>query len=344
MEYARLGSTGLVVSRMSYGSWVSFKTQVDVVAAHELMLHAFKAGINLFDNAEAYAAGESERIMGEAVKMGIEKGDWARSDLVLTTKLFMGTKSGPNDTGLSRKHIVEGIRASLARSQLEYFDVVFCHRQDPFTPIEETVRAMSHIIERGWALYWGTSEWTAQAITQACEIADRLHLIRPCCEQPEYNLVRRDRVELEYAPLYETYGLGLTTWSPLMSGVLTGKYSGMQFPEGTRLALPEFQWLRKLFEQRPDLFAKADKLVEIADKVGCSRAQLAIAWVLKNPKVSTVLLGATSVAQLDENLAAMAVSKKLTPELMKEIDALMPAPLPDRITLAARSTRKYLNH
>lgn len=319
MKYRFLGDSGLLVSRLSFGSWVTFDAQLDFEKAYDIMEHAYKNGVNFFDNAEVYANGKSELIMGKVVKAGIERKVWEREDLVISTKLFFGTKPGPNNTGNSRKHIVEGMKASLKRFDLDYVDLVFCHRPDPSTPIEESVRAMNFIIEQGWAFYWGTSEWCAKDIIEACDIADRLGLIRPVYDQPQYNIFERSRVEYDFDVLYKKYKYGLTTWSPLASGFLTGKYS-KGIPEGSRLSQPAYKEL--LSKGMEEKVAKADKLIEVAKEVGCSLAQLAIAWVAANPNVSTVILGATSIKQLDENLKAMEFVDKITPEIRDKIDAI----------------------
>ena len=315
MEYRNLGRSGLKVSALSYGSWVTFGTQVDVDAAAEMMKIAYDAGVNFFDNAEAYAGGESEIIMGKALK----KLGWKRSDLVLSTKIFWGGK-GPNDTGLSRKHILEGTKAALERLQTDYVDLVFCHRPDYETPIEETVRAMSYLVDNGYALYWGTSEWSAREISKAYEIAERLHLVPPTMEQPEYNLLDRTRFEVEYKALFEEYGLGSTTWSPLSSGVLTGKYSrGIQ--EG-RLTLPGYEWLKARYESEDGKrrIEAVERLRPIAEELGLSLAALSLAWVTKNPNVSTVITGASKPSQVEQNMKALESAKLLTPEIMKRID------------------------
>ncbi|CAI5704902.1 hypothetical protein KXD40_001769 [Peronospora effusa] len=319
MKYRYLGNSGLLVSRLSFGSWVTFNTQLDFEKAYSIMEHAYKQGINFFDNAETYANGQSETIMGKVVKAGVERKLWSREDLVISTKLFFGYKGGPNDVGNSRKHLVEGMKASLKRFGMDYVDLVFCHRPDPFTPMEETVRAMNFLIEQGWAFYWGTSEWRAQDIIEACEIADRLGLIRPIFEQPQYNMLKRSRVEFNFDILYKKYNYGLTTWSPLASGILTGKYS-KGIPEGSRLSIPAYKSM--LSNGLKEKAAKADKLAEVAKEVGCSLAQLSIAWVAANPHVSTVILGATSIEQLDENLKAMEFVDKITPEIREKIDAI----------------------
>lgn len=296
------GRSGLIVSRLSYGSWVSFSYQVGADgaaneaaekagadSAYALMKAAFTAGINFFDNAEAYAAGKSEEIMGDCIARGVAEGVWTRSDLVITTKLYFGTRPGPNNRGLSAKHIREGSIASLKRLKLDYVDVLYCHRPDPVTPIEETVRAMAAEISAGRALYWGTSEWSAADISTAVGVADRLGLVRPIVEQPEYNLFARTRVEQEYAPVYAETGLGLTTWSPLASGILTGKYAQKQIPEGSRLTIANYKFLLDdKFGPSAWQIDATEELRPIAAELGCSLPQLAIAWCLTNPRVSTV--------------------------------------------------------
>uniref|UniRef100_K3WXJ1 NADP-dependent oxidoreductase domain-containing protein n=1 Tax=Globisporangium ultimum (strain ATCC 200006 / CBS 805.95 / DAOM BR144) TaxID=431595 RepID=K3WXJ1_GLOUD len=320
MKYRYLGNSGLLVSTLSFGSWVTFDGNFGTDIAYDIMVKAFEGGVNFFDNAEGYAWGKSEEIMGQVVKKGIENGVWTREDLVISTKIFVGTKAvaGPNDQGLSRKHIIEGTKASLKRFGFDYVDVVFCHRPEATTPIEETVRAMNFVIERGWAFYWGTSEWKSADIIEACEIADRLGLIRPIVEQPQYHILERSRVDYDYVNLYKKYKYGLTTWSPLASGVLTGKYSS-GVPEGTRLANAFIKSLQPDLDGR---IAKADKLKVIADELGCSLAQLSIAWCASNPNVSTVILGASSIHQLEENLKANAIIDKITPEIKARIDEI----------------------
>jgi voltage-dependent potassium channel beta subunit len=315
MEYRNLGRSGLKVSALSYGSWVTFGTQVGVDDAAGMMKIARDAGVNFFDNAEAYAGGESEIIMGKALK----KLGWKRSDLVLSTKIFWGGK-GPNDTGLSRKHIIEGTQAALQRMQLDYVDLVFCHRPDYETPIEETVRAMSWLVDKGYAHYWGTSEWSARDITAACEIADRRNLVAPTMEQPEYNLLDRTRFEVEYKPLFDEYGLGTTTWSPLSSGVLTGKY-GKGIQEG-RLTLPGYEWLRERYETEDGKarIETVERLRPIAEELGLSLAEMSLAWATKNPNVSTVITGASKPEQVEQNMKALDAAKLLTPEIMTRID------------------------
>ncbi|KAG2522455.1 hypothetical protein BBO99_00006070 [Phytophthora kernoviae] len=323
MKYRFLGNTGLLVSKLSFGSFVTFNTQLDFEKSYAVMERAFKRGVNFFDTAEAYAGGQSETLMGQIIARGIERDVWSREDLVVGTKVFFGTKHGsgqkpgPNEQGLSRKHVVEGVKASLRRLGLEYVDTMFCHRPDPCTPIEETVHAMNYVIERGWAFYWGTSEWSACDIIEACEIADRLGLIRPAFDQPQYHMLERSRVELDYDILYKKYGYGLTTWSPLAFGILTGKYS-KGIPEGSRLSMTSYMnYVADGFEEK---VAIADKLATIAAEIGCTLAQLAIAWCVSNEIVSTVILGASSIAQLDENLDALNFVDKLTPAIRTRID------------------------
>ncbi|MFT5233141.1 MAG: voltage-dependent potassium channel beta subunit [Candidatus Krumholzibacteriia bacterium] len=329
MEYRHLGKSGLQVSALSFGSWVTFSDQLDVDKAVQCMTAAYDAGVNFFDNAEAYAGGMAETIMGEVFK----KTGWRRGDLVVSTKIFWGGApqgpgkpyiSGPNDCGLSRKHILEGADASLARLQLEYVDLIFCHRPDVGTPIEETVRAMSHLIDQGKALYWGTSEWSAVQIRQAYDIARREHLIPPTMEQPEYNMFKRERVEAEYAELYDDIGLGTTIWSPLASGILTGKYND-GVPDGSRMSLANYQWL--LPELQSDAgrakIEKVKQLKTVADEVGCTLAQLALAWCLSNDDVSTVITGASRVEQVHENMKALTIAEQFTPALQERIEEIL---------------------
>jgi len=316
MQYRYLGSSGLQVSALSFGAWVTFGNQLDVDAAYELMNAAYEAGVNFFDNAEVYADGKAETIMGEVLK----RAPWKRSDLVISTKIFWGGQ-GPNDRGLSRKHIVEGLDAALARLQLDYVDLVFAHRPDLHTPIEETVRAFTHAINQGKAFYWGTSEWSATEIMEAYAIARREHLIPPQMEQPQYHMFHRERLEAEYGPLFEEIGLGTTIWSPLASGLLTGKYN-QGTPDGTRISLEGYEWLRKQFEsaEAQQRLEKVGKLIPIADELGCTIAQLALAWTLKNPHVSTTITGASRVEQVVENMKAIDFVEKLTPEVMTRIE------------------------
>ena len=316
MEYRRLGGTGLKVSVLSFGSWVTFGPQLAGNLAEDCLSAAYDAGVNFFDNAEAYAGGESERIMGEAIRsLG-----WERNSYVISTKLFWGLGSGVNMRNtLNRKYLMQAIDGSLDRLGLDFVDLVYCHRADPDTPLEETVWAMSDMISAGKALYWGTSEWPAEALREAWDIAERHHLHKPVVEQPQYNLLWRDRVEQEYAPLYEGIGLGLTTRSPLASGLLSGKYlDGV--PEGSRATLPGYEWLRDLLTDA-DRNQSVARLQEIADELGCTLAQLSIAWCAKNPNVSSVITGASRVEQVHENLAALEVMPKLTDEVMARIQA-----------------------
>jgi len=315
MPYRRLGRSGLQVSALSFGSWVTFGTQVDTSLARECLTAARDGGVNFFDNAESYAGGESESIMGAAIA---ELG-WPRWSYVISTKVFWGIHEGPNMRNtLNRKYLLQAVESSLERLQLDFVDLLFCHRADPDTPIEETVWAMHDIIERGQALYWGTSEWSADEIRAAWEIAERHHLHKPVMEQPQYNLLERRRVEVEYARLYDDIGLGLTTWSPLASGLLTGKYlDGV--PADSRAALPGYEWLAGMLTDE-GRNAKVRRLVVIADELGCSLAQLAIAWCAANPNVSTVILGASRVEQVHENLKALEVLGALDRDMLDRID------------------------
>jgi voltage-dependent potassium channel beta subunit len=320
MQYRRLGRAGLKVSELSLGSWVTYHNQVDTRAATEMLAAAMDAGINFFDNAEVYAAGQSEVVMGEAFKAL----KWPRLNYLVSTKFFWGIDREGHATNrkdtLNRKYLLQAIDGSLRRLQLEHVDLVYCHRPDPATPIEETVWAMSDMITRGKALYWGTSEWAAADIRAAWDIADKHHLHKPVVEQPEYNLFHRRRVEQEYARLYADIGLGLTTWSPLASGLLTGKYkSGI--PEGSRGAMESMAFLRERLTDPLKNEAVA-RLEGIAARLGGNVAQLAIAWANRNPNVSTVILGASRLSQLEDNLKALALTPKLTAEVVDEIDAI----------------------
>jgi voltage-dependent potassium channel beta subunit len=319
MEYRFLGRSGLKVSALSLGAWVTYGEQVGEDTALECMIAAYEAGVNFFDNAESYAQGKAETVMGNVIK----KVGWKRSDLVISTKIFWGG-DGPNDKGLSRKHIIEGVNASLSRLQMEYVDLVFCHRPDIYTPIEETVWAMNSVINQGKAFYWGTSEWSARQIMEAYGIARREHLIPPLMEQPQYHMFHRQRVEAEYASLYKEIGLGTTIWSPLASGLLTGKYND-GIPEGSRLALEGYEWLRERYEteEARRQIQKVRELSEIAKELGFSMAQLAIAWCLKNPFVSTVITGASRAQQVRENMAALNAADKLDHEVMERIESVL---------------------
>ena len=320
MQYRRLGRAGLKVSELSLGSWVTYHNQVDARSATEMLAAAMDAGVNFFDNAEVYAGGKSEVVMGEAFKAL----KWPRLNYVVSTKFFWGLDRDGHATNrkdtLNRKYLMQAIDGSLARLQLEHVDLVYCHRPDPQTPIEETVWAMSDIITSGKALYWGTSEWSAADIRAAWEIAERHHLHKPVVEQPEYNLFHRRRVEQEYARLYDDIGLGLTTWSPLASGLLTGKYKA-GVPEGSRGSMESMAFLRDKLTDKVKNEAVA-QLEAIATRLGGSVAQLAIAWVNRNPRVSSVILGASRLGQLQDNLKALELTPKLTPEVLGEIDAI----------------------
>ena len=329
MEYRFLGKSGLKVSALSYGAWVTFGEQVDGDLAYRCMSAAYDAGVNFFDNAEVYGGGQAETIMGQVFR----RAGWRRSDLVVSTKIFWGGeyqgpgkpyRYGVNDRGLSRKHLVEGTNAALARLQLDYVDLLFCHRPDLDTPLEETVRAMDFLVNQGKALYWGTSEWSAAQIRQAWDIARREHLVPPTMEQPQYNMFHREKVEVEFAPLYEEIGLGTTIWSPLASGLLTGKYND-GIPAGSRLALPDYAWLRSIVEG-PDGPAKLDKvrrLAPLARELDATLAQLAIAWCLANDDVSTVIMGASKPEQIADNLGALDVAERLTPEFLERIEDVL---------------------
>ncbi len=319
MEYRFLGKSGLKVSALSFGAWVTFGAQITDDTAFECMTAAYEQGVNFFDNAEVYANGKAETVMGNIIR----RTGWKRSDLVVSTKIYWGG-DGPNDSGLSRKHIMEGIDASLKRLQMDYVDLLFCHRPDIFTPIEETVWAMNQVINRGKAFYWGTSEWNAQQITEAYGVARREHLIPPLMEQPEYNMFHRERVEREYEPLYKEIGLGTTIWSPLASGMLTGKYS-LGIPKDSRVNTDGYDWLRKKFvdEEGKKRIEIVNQLMPIANDLGCTMAQMAIAWCLKNPNVSTVITGASRRDQVVENMKALDIVEKLTPEVMEKIEATL---------------------
>ncbi len=318
MEYRRLGNSGLKLSVLSFGSWVTFHSQFGDDLGRQTMQTAFEAGVNFFDNAEVYAGGESERLMGRVVKdLG-----WDRSDYVISTKLFWGLRRGPNMRNtLNRKYLMQAIDGSLERLGLDFVDLLFAHRADPDTPIEETVFAMHDIVASGKALYWGTSEWPAADIRAAWEIADKHHLHKPQMEQPEYNLFNRRPVEEEYARLYSEIGLGTTTWSPLASGMLTGKYLD-GIPEGSRGDLPGYEWLKDSLTDEARL-EKVRSLKTIADELECTLAQLSIAWCAANPNVTTVITGASRVEQVTENLKALDVIDRLDSDVMARIDEVM---------------------
>ncbi|KAJ3093868.1 hypothetical protein HDU97_008895 [Phlyctochytrium planicorne] len=329
MEYRFLGRSGLKVPVLSIGGWVTYGGQVTDDIAIECLKASYDAGLTFFDNAEVYAAGKSEVVMGKAIK----KYNWPRSSFTISTKIYWGGP-GENEKGLSRKHIIEGTKASLERLQLDYVDLIFAHRPDALTPMEEIVRAFNWVIEKGWAFYWGTSEWSAEQIADAYRVAERLNLIGPVMEQPQYNMFHRERFEKEYKPLYEKFGLGTTIWSPLASGVLTGKYND-QIPEGSRLSMTDNAIMARIragleSEEGKAKILKVKALEPIAKKLDCTLAQLALAWCVKNPNVSTVITGATKVSQVHENVKALNVVPKLTPAIMEEIEKVLSnKPTPD---------------
>jgi len=317
MQYRRLGHSGLRVSVLSFGSWVSFGPQLAGANARDCLAAAYDAGVNFFDNAEVYSGGTSETIMGAAIA---ELG-WPRHTYVISSKFFWGIEESVNTKNtLNRKYLLHAVDGSLRRLGLDFLDLIYCHRSDSETPIEETVRAMHDIIASGRALYWGTSEWSAADVQEAWDIAERHHLHKPVMEQPQYNLFTRDKVEKEFAPLYDRIGLGLTTWSPLASGLLTGKYRD-GVPSGSRAALPGYGWLSAMVTD-PDANRRVSQLETIAQELGVSLAQLSIAWCAANPHVSTVITGASRVEQVHENLGALPVIKRLTPEILARIDAI----------------------
>lgn len=316
MKYRQLGSAGLKVSELSLGAWVTYGGQVGEDVATKCMSSAYDAGVNFFDNAEAYARGNAEIVMGNVIK----KLGWRRENIVVSSKVYWGGE-GPNDQGLSHKHIFEACRNSLKRLQLDYLDLFFCHRPDSNTPIEETVRAMDELIKQGKVLYWGTSEWTAADIMRAHAISREQHLNPPQMEQPQYNMLHRDRVEKEYLPLYKEIGLGTTIWSPLASGLLTGKYNS-GIPSGTRATLQGYDWLKQ-YIITPQNIEKVKKLQPIAAELGCTMAQLGLAWCLRNPNVSTVITGASRPEQVVENMKSADVAPKLTSEVLERIDGVL---------------------
>ena len=322
MEYRRLGKSGLKVSALSFGSWVTFGNQMDVDKALESMTAAYDAGVNFFDNAEVYAHGQSETIMGHA----LQKAGWRRDSYIVSSKVMWGAVPNPKPTqhGLSRKHIVEGCHQALERLQVDYLDLYFCHRPDPEVPMEEVVRPMTHLIQQGKVLYWGTSEWSAQQLMEAYSVARQYNLIPPTMEQPQYHMFHRQTMEVEYARLYEAIGLGTTIWSPLASGLLTGKYND-GVPEGTRLTLPGYEWLRKIFESEEGRrrIGVVRELTAVAKELDTTMAQMAIAWCLKNPNVSTVITGASRVEQVHDNMKALDVVPQLTDDVMEKIESLL---------------------
>jgi voltage-dependent potassium channel beta subunit len=320
MEYRRLGKSGLELSIVSFGSWISFQKQINDSTADELMGIAYDNGINFFDNSEAYAGGESEKMMGRVLK----NKNWDRSSFTVSSKVFFGLhgkENKPNQKGLSRKHVMEACNDALKRLQVDYLDLFFCHRADINTPIEETVWAMNTLIQQGKILYWGTSEWSGVEIMEAHRVAQQYKLIGPTMEQPQYNLFERDKVEKEFINIYDFVGLGTTIWSPLASGLLTGKYNN-GIPENSRLALGEMSWLKDRL-MVDDKIEKVKKLSDLATELGITTASLSIAWCIKNPHVTTAILGATKKQQLLDNLKAIDVMEKLTPEIMEKIEAIM---------------------
>ncbi len=318
MQYKRLGKSGLQVSALSFGSWLTFGKQIGDETAEKLMALAYDKGVNFFDNAEIYAKGKSEIVMGEILK----KFNWERSSYLVSSKAYFGDGGKkPNQTGLSRKHLIEACNAALKRLQVEYLDLFFCHRPDKNTPIEETVWAMNHLIQQGKIFYWGTSEWSAQEIMEAHMVAKNLNLIGPTMEQPQYNMFCREKVEVEFDQIFNTVGLGTTIWSPLCSGVLTDKYLN-QFPKGTRLGMEGLEWLKER-SLTPERLEKVFGLNEIANDLGTSLAKLAIAWCSKNPNVSTVILGASKLVHLEETLTALDVIPLITSEIEDRIEKVL---------------------
>ena len=317
MEYRRLGRSGLQVSALSFGTWVTFGSQIDDAVAEELMKTAYDSGVNFFDNAETYASGKSEEVMGKLLK----KFEWDRTTYLVSSKVFWGGTL-PNQKGLMRKHVIEACHAALRRLHVEYLDLYFCHRPDIHTPIEETVWTMHNLIQQGKIMYWGTSEWTAQQITEAHYWAERHHLIAPVVEQPQYNMLERTKVEKDYIPLFKTFGLGTTIWSPLASGLLTGKYLD-KLPEGSRMDLESMSWLKERALTNTEKLDKINRLSQLAKEAGISLTHLALCWCLKNPNVSTVILGASKLAQLQENLKCWDVMDKLNSELLTKIELIL---------------------
>ncbi len=314
MHYRRLGQSGLKVSELSLGAWITFGNQVDEKNAADIIHAAYDHGINFFDNADMYAEGRAEEVMGKAIK------DLPRTALVISSKVFWPSMPGPNGRGLSRKHVTESINASLKRLGTDYLDLYFCHRYDPDTPMEEIVRTMSNLIDQGKILYWGTSEWEAAQIARAAGVARQYNLIPPSMEQPQYNLFHRKRVENEIIPVTHELGMGLTTWSPLYYGVLSGKYND-GIPEGSRASLSNYEWIKDRIT--PERIAKVRQLTSLAVELGCTTAQLAIAWILRRKEVSSVITGATRIEQLDENLGAIEIAEKLSEEVIDQIFSII---------------------
>lgn len=314
MHYRRLGRSGLKVSEISLGAWITFGAQLGEEAAAELIHAAFEQGINFFDNADMYAGGQAEDLMGRAIH------DLPREALVIASKVFWPTMPGPNGRGLSRKHVTESVNASLRRLDVEYLDLYYCHRYDPDTPVEEVIWVMNDLIHQGKILYWGTSEWESTQVMQAIGLARQLNLIGPTMEQPQYNLFSRRRVELELAPICREYGLGLTTYSPLFNGILSGKYND-GVPEGSRASLPDMAWFRDLIT--PERLSITRQLTRLAQQLGLTTAQLALAWILRRKEVASVITGATSLEQLDENIAASEFVSTLTDDVLEKIEQII---------------------
>ena len=322
MEYRRLGGSGLKVSVLSYGAWVSFSNQLGVEKAQEIMTYCYDNGMNFFDNAEVYARGEAERIMGEVFK----RTGWRRDSYIVSSKVMHGAVNDPKPTqrGLSRKHIFDACHQAMERLNVDYLDLYYCHRPDPEVPTEEIVRAMTDLIQQGKVMYWGTSEWSAEGIMEAYNIAREYGLVPPTMEQPQYNMLHRERFEAEYKPLYEKIGLGTTIWSPLYSGVLTGKYND-GVPDDSRMALESYSWLRDIVESEEGQanLEKVRDLQKVADGLGATMAQLALAWVIKNPNVSTAITGATKLSHLEDNLGALDIVDQLTDDVMETIENVL---------------------
>lgn len=319
MEYRRLGKSGLQVSVLSFGSWVTFGKQIGDSTAEDLMTLAYDNGVNFFDNAEIYARGKSETVMGDILK----KKNWARSSYCVSSKVFFGYEEDkPNQKGLSRKHIIEGCHASLKRLQVDYLDLFFCHRPDKNAPIEETVWTMNQLIHQGKILYWGTSEWSNDEIMQAFVFAERNHLIGPTMEQPQYNMFERTKIEKDYLLLFRDFGLGTTIWSPLASGLLTGKYN-TQMPTDNRLHIEGMDWLKERTLGDQSKLEKTKALTELAKELGTTLPKLSIAWCIKNPNVSTAILGATKLDQLKETLQSLEVVPLITSEVIEKIEAIL---------------------
>jgi voltage-dependent potassium channel beta subunit len=330
MEYRRLGKSGLQVSALSFGAWVTFHNQLDVERAENCMIAAYDAGVNFFDNAEVYAMGQAETIMGEVFR----KAGWRRDSFIVSSKVLWGSvpDAKPTQKGLSRKHLVEACHQAMERLQVDYLDLYFCHRPDPDVPMEEIVWTMSNLVQQGKVLYWGTSEWSAQQIMEAHSVARQYNLLPPTMEQPQYHMFHRQRFEEEYKRLYETIGLGTTIWSPLASGILTGKYND-GIPDESRMSLESYSWLREMLlsDEGQARVAKVRELTAVADDLGCTMAQLALAWCLNNPNVSTVITGASRPSQVTENMKALDVVAQLSDDVITRIETILdnkPEPIP----------------